>query len=107
MIDVEKLFAAGGKHSRSLHAWEKERDAEQLTSSMSNHSINEIPNKSIRKSKKNKDDFPDDISISSAASSSFALKHAVPNKQPTHAGKLSSNSLDKEYGEKPQSPSSV
>ena len=109
MIDVEKLFAVGGKCSRSLHAWEKESAAEQLTSSMSNHSINESTNKTLRKIKKNKEDFLDDNSISSTASSSFAVKSAVPYKRPIHMSKLSSNSLDKEYKEevKPQSPSSV
>lgn len=109
MIDVEKLLAAGGKCSRSLHAWEKERAAEQLTSSMSTHSINETTNKTFRKSKKNKEDFLDDNSISSTASSSFAVKSAVPYKRPIHMSKLVSNSLDKEYREevKPPSPSSV
>lgn len=102
MMDIEKLFAAGGKHSRSLHAWEQER-TEQLTSSMSNHSISDNSNKSLRKSKKNKEDFPDDISINSAASSSYALKHGATQKRATSTSKLSSNSTEKE----PTSPSSV
>ena len=101
-MDIEKLFAAGGKHSRSLHAWEQGR-TDQLTSSMSNHSISDNSNKSLRKSKKNKEEFPDDISINSAASSSYALKHGATQKRSTNTGKLSSNSTEKE----PTSPSSV
>jgi hypothetical protein len=101
-MDIEKLFAAGGKHSRSLHAWEQER-TDQLTSSMSNHSISDNSNKSLRKSKKNKEDFPDDISINSTASSTYALKQGGTQKRSTNTGKLSSSSIEKE----PTSPSSV
>lgn len=101
-MDIEKLFAAGGKHSRSLHAWEQER-TEQLISSMSNHSISDNSHKSLRKSKKNKEDFPDDISINSAASSTYALKHGATQMRATNTGKLSSSSTEKE----PTSPSSV